>query len=63
MLVNAGFRDDRGPVRFGDTVALRSRFSRERFLALTASGDAQFSRVHIGQVAYFSSCPLHFYGN
>ncbi len=62
VLINAGFRDDRGPVRFGDTVALRSRFARERFLALTADGEMRFSRVHIGQVVYslVAGCPpLH----
>jgi gamma-tubulin complex component 2 len=50
ILVNASFRDDRGAVRFGDTISLRSRFARERFLSLTPSGELQFARVHIGLV-------------
>ncbi|CAM9602626.1 unnamed protein product [Chrysoparadoxa australica] len=50
LLVNTSFRDDKGPVRYGDTVAVRSRVARERFLALTPSSELIFSRVHIGQV-------------
>jgi hypothetical protein len=47
--IKAERRDDRGPVAYGDVVALRSRAARERFLAQGQRGELHFARVHIGK--------------
>ena len=48
MMVNCNRRDDRGPMAYGSSVALRCGWAKERFLGVNHAGEVGFWRTLIG---------------